>query len=175
MDPLLERAPTGRAKCRGCGQVIPKDSLRVGECLPNPFADDERPMTVWFHPPCAAYKRPEVFVGAVTEASETVDDVERLGAAAALGVEHPRLQRVDGAERATSGRAKCRQCRAAIPKDAWRIKLAFYDDGMFNAGGFVHAACAAEYFGSTALLDRCAHFAPDLGDDERSELAGVLG
>ncbi|NIL99791.1 MAG: hypothetical protein GTN89_02335, partial [Acidobacteria bacterium] len=60
MPHVLEPATSGRAKCRGCGQAIKKDEIRLGEKLPNPFAEGE--MTHWYHPPCAAFKRPETFL-----------------------------------------------------------------------------------------------------------------
>lgn len=31
------------------------------------------------------------------------------------------------AERASTGRATCRQCKTLIPKGTWRLALAFYD------------------------------------------------
>ncbi len=56
MPHVFEPAPTGRAKCRGCGRPIEKGEARFGERIPNPFAEGET--TLWFHPLCAAYKRP---------------------------------------------------------------------------------------------------------------------
>jgi len=52
--PYADRAPTGRAKCQGCGETIPKDALRVAV-----ERDIERGMTVtkgagYLHPACAA-------------------------------------------------------------------------------------------------------------------------
>lgn len=52
--PHGERAPTGRARCLGCGESIPKDALRVAV-----ERDVERGMTVtkgagYLHPGCAA-------------------------------------------------------------------------------------------------------------------------
>ena len=57
----LEPAASGRAKCPGCAQPIQRGELRFGERLPNPFAEGE--ITLWFHPLCAAYKRPEPLLG----------------------------------------------------------------------------------------------------------------
>ena len=54
---LFEPAASGRSKCRGCGQPIKRGELRFGECLPNLFGEGET--TLWFHPLCAAYKRPQ--------------------------------------------------------------------------------------------------------------------
>jgi hypothetical protein len=52
--PHADRAPTGRAKCQGCGESIPKGDLRVAV-----ERDIERGMTVtkgagYLHPTCAA-------------------------------------------------------------------------------------------------------------------------
>ena len=172
MPHLLEPAPTGRAKCRGCGQAIAAKDLRFGEVLPNPFADGE--MTHWFHPLCAAYKRPEPFLETLEARTEPLEGGDRLAAAAREGIAHPRLPRINGAERASSGRAECRSCRTTIDKGAWRITLVFYEDGRFSAAGFIHARCAAAYFESTDVLSRVAHFAPGLTEEDRKEIEQEL-
>jgi len=55
MPHVFGAAPTGRSKCRGCGEPIAKGEVRFGESLPNPYAEGE--ITHWFHPLCAAYTR----------------------------------------------------------------------------------------------------------------------
>lgn len=52
--PYADRAPTGRARCQGCGEAITKDALRVAV-----ERDIERGMTTtkgagYLHPACAA-------------------------------------------------------------------------------------------------------------------------
>jgi hypothetical protein len=84
---------------------------------------------------------------------------------------HRRLPRVDGAERSRSGQAKCRHCREPIERGAWRIRLVFYEEGRFSSGGYLHLACGAPYFEDHDALDAMLHFSPDLGEDERTELA----
>lgn len=163
MPHVFEPAPSGRAKCRGCGKAIAKDELRFGERLPNPFAEGE--MTLWFHVRCAALKRPEPFLEALPEADPPPDGAEALAAEAKLGVEHHRLPRLDGAELDPSGRAKCRHCRQAIAKGEWRFRLVFWEEGRFQPSGFVHGACAKEYFGTTEVIARAAHFTPLAGED----------
>ncbi len=106
---LFELASSGRSKCRGCTRPIQRGELRFGERLPNPFAEGE--MTLWFHPMCAAYKRPEPLLQALGETLENVPDREILERAARSSLAHRRLPRIDGAERAPSGQAKCRSCR----------------------------------------------------------------
>ena len=54
MPHVLERATTGRAKCRGCGSAIAKDTVRVGDAVPNLFADKEGAEAMhWYH--CLLY------------------------------------------------------------------------------------------------------------------------
>lgn len=167
MGHVIEPATSGRAKCRGCGVAIDQGELRFGERYPNPYGDGEA--TLWFHPVCAAYKRPEPLLEALTENPEEAQH-DSLLQIASLGVRHRRLPRIDGAHRAPTGRARCRCCREMIPKDAWRIGLVFFEQARFEPAGFVHASCANDYFETTDILDRLLHFSPDLTPDDLNEL-----
>ena len=172
MPHLLEPASTGRAKCRGCGRAIERGELRFGERIPNPFAEGET--TLWFHPLCAAYKRPEPLVETLRETSQSVPDREALERAAAGSLAHRRLPRINGAERAPTGQAKCRHCREPIARGDWRIRLVFYEEGRFSPGGFVHVSCRADYFETGDILDALLHFSPDLSEEDRGELRKAL-
>lgn len=165
MPHLLEPASTGRAKCRGCDQTIPRGELRFGEKLPNPFADGE--MTLWFHPLCAAYIRPEPLLETLAAASGEVPDRETWEQVAHRSLSHRRLPRIHGAERSPSSQAKCRSCREPIEKGAWRIKLVFFEEGRFSPGGFLHVDCHRAYFESEQGLDAVLHFSLN---DEREDL-----
>jgi len=165
---LFEPASSGRSKCRGCNRSIQRGELRFGERLLNPFAEGE--MTLWFHPTCAAYKRPEPLLQVLEETLENVPDRERLERAARSSRVHRRLPRIDGAERAPSGQAKCRSCRQPIVRGSWRIRLVFYEEGRFSPGGFVHLDCRKAYFETKDVLDQVLHFSWDLSDRERDEL-----
>ena len=167
MPHVFEAASSGRARCRGCGQPIQKGELRFGERLPNPFADGE--MTIWFHPACAAYKRPEPLLQTLAEAPD-VPDGERLERAARSSMEHRRLPRIDGAEMAPSGQAKCRHCREPIEKGSWRIRLVHFDEGRFSPGGYIHLGCRKDYFETDDILDQVLHFSPALSETERDAL-----
>jgi hypothetical protein len=169
---VFEPAASGRSKCRGCGRAIARGELRFGERLPNPFADGE--MTVWLHPACAAYKRPEPLLEVLAEPAVAVPDRAALEAIARASLAHRRLPRIDGAERASSGQASCRQCRQPIARGSWRIRLAFYQDGRFAPGGFVHLACREAYFETRDLLAPVLHFSAGLSDGERAALAAAL-
>ncbi|HSR67576.1 MAG TPA: hypothetical protein VLU25_06510 [Acidobacteriota bacterium] len=173
MKHTIEAALSGRAKCRGCARKIEKDELRLGERLPNPYAEDAD-MTVWFHVDCGAFKRPEVLLEALQESEAEVKDSKRLREVAQESVEHRRLPRADGVERSPTGRARCRSCSEMIAKDSWRIRLAFYEEGRFNPGGFVHLGCCQEYFGTTHILDRLLHFSDPLDPDEIAEIRSGL-
>ena len=171
MPHVIEPATTGRATCRGCRAAIAVDSLRVGEAVPNLYAEKDGAETMhWYHPVCASYRRPEAFLEAVASSDMTLPDRDALAAAAARGVAHHRLARIDRAERAPSARASCRACRQPIPKGHWRIALLFWQDGRFAPAGFIHAACAAAYFETAEVLDRLQHFTPDLTSTDLESL-----
>ncbi|HEX2649473.1 MAG TPA: PARP-type zinc finger-containing protein [Burkholderiales bacterium] len=169
MPQVFEPASTGRAKCRGCGRPIAKGELRFGERLPNPFGEGE--MTLWFHPACAAYKRPEPFLEALPGAPQAAFDRDALERAARAGVEHRRLPRVNGAERAPSGQASCRHCRQPIARGTWRIRLVYYEEGRFEPSGFIHLDCRRAYFETEDMLDRLLYFSPALSEAEREDLS----
>ena len=182
MPHVFDTAPTARAKCRGCEQKIDKGAARFGERQPNAFGDGE--MTLWFHPLCAAYTRPAAVLEALQEAGGTgelaavaepgVDDAATLKVIAEQGVAHRRLPRLRSAERASSGRARCRSCRELIAKDAWRLQLVFVDDYPFQPAGFVHAGCAQDYFDTSAVGDRLRHFGASLTESELAEIQAEL-
>ena len=171
MPHVFEPAATGRSKCRGCGRAIERGELRFGERIPNPFADGET--TLWFHPLCAAYKRPEPMLEALAQSTDSVPNRDELERAARASLALPLLPRIDGAERA-KGQATCRQCRQPIPRGDWRIRLVGYDEGQFSPLGFIHVACAKDYFETADILEHVLHFSPALSNAEREELRSVL-
>jgi hypothetical protein len=160
MPHVIEPATSGRARCRGCEHKIDKGEVRFGERHPNAFGEGE--MTLWFHLACAAYKRPEPLLEVL---DESIEGAESLRAAAELGLAHRRLPRLNGAERAPTGRARCRSCREPIAKDSWRLSLVFFEEYRFQPSGFIHASCAEDYFGTTDLIDRAVHFSPGIDAD----------
>ena len=173
MPHVFEPAPTGRAKCRGCGRPIAKGEVRFGEHLPNPFGEGE--MSLWFHPLCAAYKRPESVLQTLAEAPQSAPDPAALERAARASSAHRRLPRIDGAERAPGSQAKCRHCKERIERGTWRIRLVFFEEGRFMPGGFVHIDCRKAYFEDNDVREALLHFSPDLSDDERAELTRACG
>lgn len=181
MTHAFEIATSGRAKCRGCNGRIEKGALRFGEREPNAFGEGE--MTLWFHPLCAAYKRPEPVLEALRAADAAdgavaraeIAEAEALEAIAEQGLAHRRLARVAGADRAPTGRARCRSCRELIEKGSWRIALAFFEEYRFQPGGYIHAGCAARYFETTELIERIRHFSRDLDAVEAASIEAAIG
>lgn len=171
MSHVFEPAATGRAKCRGCGLALLKGEIRFGERLANPFADGE--MTRWFHPTCAAYKRPDAMLEALETAPEGIEraDLERIARA---GVTHHRRPRIDGAERSPSSQARCRQCKEPIEKGAWRVRLVFHEEGVFSPGGFIHLSCRQPYFETDEIVDAVLHFSASLDEADRAALEKEL-
>ncbi|HEY3236720.1 MAG TPA: PARP-type zinc finger-containing protein, partial [Polyangiaceae bacterium] len=68
MPSVIERASSGRAKCRVCGQAIAKGEERLGEALPNAYGEGES--LFWFHLGCAACCRPESFLGVLEQQAD---------------------------------------------------------------------------------------------------------
>ena len=110
---------------------------------------------------------------ALAQSAGTVPNRDALERVAQGSLARPRLPRIDGAERA-KGQAMCRQCRKPIPRGEWRIRLGSYDEGQFSPLGFIHLACAKDYFETADILEHVLHFSPALGDADREELRSVL-
>jgi ribosomal protein L37AE/L43A len=172
MPHVIEPAPTARAKCRGCGAKIDKGELRFGEAAANPFGEGET--RYWFHLECGAWRRPEPFLEALAGTTVAIEHRDRLEAEARAGVEHHRLPRLAAVQRDPSGRARCRNCRETIAKGTWRIALQIWEDSRFSPSGFVHAACAAEYFGTPDAGHRIARLAHELSPQDRADLDASL-
>lgn len=171
MPDTIAQAPTARSKCRACGRTIDKGTLRFGEAEANPFGEGETQR--WFHLECAALRRPERF-GPALEAAPEVPDREALAGLVHSGLEHPRLVRLAGAERAPSGRAHCRHCREIIEKGALRIALELWEDGRFSPMGSIHATCAPSYFGTRELAPRIERANPNLAAEDLTRMRELV-
>jgi len=168
MPSVIERASTGRAKCRACGQPIAKGEERFGEALPNAYGEGES--LFWFHLRCAVCSRPESVLPVLSQSQVAPDEREALSALAQDGVRQPRLTRIGKAERATSGRARCRHCRELIEQGSWRLSLQGFEEGRFNAMGMIHAGCAVHYFGVEPAPERLRLPSSPLSDAELAEV-----
>jgi hypothetical protein len=165
---IIAPAASGRSKCRGCGCNIARGEARFGECLPNLFGEGE--MTAWFHLLCAAYKRPQSVLDALGDGRDPVPDAQALERAARSSLAFRRNPRIDGAERSPTGQARCRHCREPIARGSWRIRIAYYEEGRFSPGGFLHLGCRADYFEGHEILEQLLHFSSTLSEEEREAL-----
>lgn len=127
-------------------------------------------MTLWFHPACAAFRRPEPLLQALVAAPGKVPEREALERAARSSLAHRRIPRIDGAERSPSGQARCRSCHETIERGSWRVRLVFYEGGRFTPGGYLHLGCRDAYFETHEVMEQILHFSPDLSDEQREEL-----
>ena len=137
-------------------------------------------MTLWFHLPCAAYKRPEPFLelldgfGAEEVAEDELQVAQALRPAAEFGIAHRRVPRLDKVDRAPTGRGRCRHCRELIGKDGWRIGLVSFEEHRFQPSGYIHAGCAEAYFETSDVLERIRHFNPGLGEADLEAIGTAL-
>lgn len=182
MPDRLEPAASGRARCRACNGNIEKGTLRFGEELVGTYGDGGQPSVFWFHPRCAAQRRAEKMLVILREHPRAgeLPDREGLQAMAEEGAASPLLERLAGAERAASGRARCRQCQELIPAGAWRLRLStFAESGFFDPLGFIHPACAALYFqlpelDPARLRPRLLQATPELDAAALEEIAAAM-
>lgn len=172
MPSVIERASTGRAKCRTCGQAIARGAERFGEALPNSYGEGDS--LFWFHLQCAACSRPESLLPVLEQSQALVTDLEVLKGLAEGGVKEPRLTRILRAERASTGRARCRHCRELIAQGVWRLALQMFEEGRFNSMGSLHAACAVHYFGVEPALPRLELPSNQLSAGELSEVVSEM-
>ena len=122
---LLESARSSRSKCRTCKRKIEEGKLRLGILIEGPFGTGY----LWHHLTCAARRRIEDVEAAYTQKAfedglavpplSTLQALEEKATQARANRKEPPY-----AERASSGRSKCKHCGEAIAKDAWRIVLA---------------------------------------------------
>jgi hypothetical protein len=168
----IQAAPTGRAKCRGCGNAIAKGELRFGETGPNSFGEGEA--TSWFHLACAALMRPEKLQPVLEATTDELAERAWLLETVSFGIEHRRLPRLLRAERASSGRAHCRSCRELIAKGDWRFALLMFEEGRPTPIGTIHVSCAEAYFGTANVLERARRLTPDLSDSDLADLERAL-
>ena len=178
MSHSIQRAPTGRSKCRACKQTISKGELRLGEEVPNSYG--EGTAVHYFHVACGARQRAGVFLDAwegfrdSEDAEELSEDAPALIHTAELGQTYYRLQRFVRVERAPSGRARCQGCRELIEKGALRFVLQRIEDGIVSGAGFVHVECAHAYAGAVDELEQRVAPLSELDEESFREVKAAI-
>jgi hypothetical protein len=174
----FEQAKSGRAKCRACKEAIVKDSLRLGEAVPNPFGEGEAKH--WYHLRCGALRRPEAFLEAAGTIPSDVrelfslEEQQELSEIAELGKAHYRLCRFVDVQEAPTGRARCQGCRSMIEKGSLRFVLERIEDGMVSGGGFVHVGCAHKYAGAVDSIGERVRSRCNLTEEQWAAVRSTL-
>lgn len=143
----IERARSGRSKCKGCRRPIQKDKVRIGILIEGPFG----PGYLWHHLTCAMRRRPEdveqAYAGKCWDEGLEVPSLESLRAEAEkLEAKKTEKKEAPYVEIAPTGRSKCKHCGEAIEKGAYRVavlrNVEFY--GQVRSGPInVHPKCVA--------------------------------
>lgn len=143
----IEKARSGRAKCKTCRRAIQKEKLRIGVLIQGPFG----PGYLWHHLSCAARKRPDDVEQAYAERcwpdGLEVPDLDGLRAQAEKQDKEKKAKKEPPfVEIAPTGRSKCKHCDGLIEKDSFRVVLLrnveFY--GQTRSGPInVHPGCVA--------------------------------
>jgi hypothetical protein len=144
MPHKVEPAPSGRASCRGCKLAIEKGKPRFGEEAPNPYSEDGGTSFRYWHLACAAPKLANE-VGVALSAYD--GPIEDRAAIEALVREHARPE-MPYAERASSGRARCRACDTVLAKGELRVAFErVYESpiGPQKAAAYAHPKCVTRY------------------------------
>jgi|HubBroStandDraft_4_1064222.scaffolds.fasta_scaffold478122_2 hypothetical protein len=140
----IEPAPSGRAGCRGCKASIGKGALRFAEEFQSPYSEDGGPAFRYWHLRCAAEKLANEVSAALIAYEGEVDDRASIEAtiAAHLRPEMPY------AERASTGRARCRACDVTIKKGELRVAFERVFDspmGPQKGAAYAHVRCVPVY------------------------------
>ena len=167
MGDVIEVSPSGRAKCKGCSQAIPKGEVRFGETYESAFSGGEA-LRYW-HLVCAAGKIPGKLRAQLATTDVAIPN--RAEVDAALSGKGPKPKAGGGAKAelpfadlAPTGRAKCIVCDEVLPKGELRVAVereAETPMGPRMTAGYLHPACAASW-------------ADDNGQDAEDLLATVL-
>jgi poly [ADP-ribose] polymerase len=165
----IEPAPTGRAACRGCKETIAKGVLRFCEEFTNPYSTEAGPSYRYWHLACAATKLANE-LGRVLPTYE--GEIEGRASIEALIGENLRPE-IPYAERAPSGRARCRACDVGIKKDELRVVFERTFEGPMGPQKghvYAHPACVGRFLERERSRER----PPDAERDGHTpELASV--
>ena len=170
---VVESDSSGRSKCQDCKQNIAKGGLRFDEQLPIPFADGD--MTLWFHLPCAAFRRRQALLKTVNIAPlEDRQCHDHLTEISHIGTEVPRLKRIAETELSPNGRARCRCFKEPIPKDSWRIRQEHFGESAFTPSSNIHLGCVTTFFPTNeTALAKIQYFAPSLTEAQLADINGT--
>lgn len=146
MTDVIEVSPSGRAKCRGCREAIPKGDVRFGEVFDSAFAGGEA-LRYW-HVLCAAKNRSVAGKLRTALAATEIAIPNRAEVDEALkgGGKGKGEKAFPYADLAPTGRARCMECDQNLAKGDWRVAVERETEtpmGMTVRGaGYLHPACS---------------------------------
>lgn len=156
MPHIIEEAKSGRASCRTCKQAIAKGELRLGEEVPNAFAEGE--MTFhWHHPSCAAKKKPAALKQALESTSVDVPNKDELLQTIETSGKTEKPTTFPYAEHAPTSRSSCISCGEKIEKGDLRIAVETeVETGSFSrkGAGYLHPGCSIDHTEDADLFDK---------------------
>lgn len=147
MPNRVEIAPSGRAACRGCKQAIAKGLPRFAEETANQFSEEGGVSYRYWHLACAAPKMANELAEALAGFADVERAIEDRAALDALIAQHLRPES-PYAERAGSGRAKCRACDETIKKGELRVAFERVFDGPMGpqkGAAYAHPKCVGRF------------------------------
>jgi hypothetical protein len=183
---MIEEARSSRSRCRTCRRKIDKGKLRIGILLEGPYGTGY----LWHHLTCAAKKRLEDVENAyATKAHEQglelppLDELRKLKEKA----EEAKATKREApyAERAPSGRSKCKHCGEAIEQGAFRVALlreVRFGNQVRGGPITVHPRCVAAELRAEDCMTEVDGFedalranTPDLSEADAAELLAQIG
>lgn len=182
----IEAARSSRSKCRTCRRSIEKDKLRLGVLLEGPYGTGY----LWHHLTCAARRRFEDVEAAYSERafddSLDVPSLEELSKLREKAEEARKKRKTPPyAERAPTGRSKCKHCGEAIAEGGWRVVLGRgveFGRQVRTSPINVHPSCVpAELMAEDCTTEvdgfeeALRQNSPDLGPAEVEECLAAIG
>ena len=149
---IIEGARSSRSRCKTCRRGIDKDTLRLGILIEGPYGTGY----MWHHLRCAASRRFEQVAEAYEQEAwnnakvppENVPPLEKLEKLhEQADQQRKERKQLPYAERAPSGRARCKQCNEIIEKGSMRVVLGRtveFGNQVRTAPINVHPRCVAE-------------------------------
>lgn len=175
MSHTIEPAKSGRASCRTCRQPIAKGELRLGVEVPNAFSEGELTYQ-WHHLLCGAKKQQAALKEALAAYAGEVPNRAELEAELAKAPAG-KPGNFPYAERASTGRARCKQCDEALPKGELRVAVEVeVDTGSFTrkGPGYLHPGCAIGFTGEDDLFARVKANSSGLDAASLAELEAAM-
>jgi hypothetical protein len=184
MGDVVEVSPSGRAKCRGCKESIPKGVVRFGEAYDSAFTGGEA-LRYW-HLECAAKKLPAQLEQALAGYAGDIPDKEKVEAAIAAAKKKGKASAkaaLPHADLAPTGRARCLACGETLAKGSLRVAVEREVDGPMGpmrSAGYLHTACAVGYAEEQgedpeAFVEQVFANSTHLADEHRDRLQTELG